>query len=315
MLQENASTTTATEIIRTGTHEKLRGAGARGISLWRDYLTLTKPEITFLVTISAFAGFILGSTQSLDGWKLLALLVGVALTSGGVGVLNHYLEYELDAMMRRTANRPLPAGRIPLNRAKLFGVFLVVAGVGLLCPLTNPLTGVLSALTVVLYLFVYTPLKRKTTYNTLIGTIPGALPALGGWTAASNNLEWGGWSLFLILACWQMPHFLSLAWMYRKDYGRARYAMLPVVEPDGKSTAFQTLAFTALLIPISILPTLLGITGWIYLTGALVSGIWFLVPAIAFFKSRSVQDARRVLMGSVYYIPLITAFIVIDYFV
>jgi protoheme IX farnesyltransferase len=285
------------------------------VPAWRDYLTLTKPEISFLVTLSAFAGFLLGSQDGIDGWRLLITLVGVVLTSGGVGVLNHYLEHELDGQMRRTACRPLPAGRVSPGAARIFGVLLVSAGVGLLCPLTNPLTGVLAALAVVLYLFVYTPLKRKTKYNTMIGTVPGALPALGGWTAATGNLEAGGWSIFLILAFWQMPHFLALAWMYRKDYGRARYAMLPVVEPDGRSTAFQTLLFTVLLVLVSLLPTLIGLTGWIYLTGALFAGGWFLLPAISFYRTRSVQDARSVLMGSVRYVPLLTVFIVIDHFV
>lgn len=167
---------------------------------FRDYLELTKPEISFLVGISALAGFLLGA-ETID-WPLLAVtLVGTVLTAGGVGALNHYLEIDFDAMMRRTANRPLPAGRVAPNHARTFGYVLVTAGVGLLCPLTNPLTGTLAALTVVLYLWVYTPLKRATKYNTLIGTIPGALPALGGWTAATNNLHGGGWAIFLILEC------------------------------------------------------------------------------------------------------------------
>ena len=281
----------------------------------RDYWALTKPEISFLVTISAFAGFLLGSPGGLDGWLLLFTLVGVALTSSGVGVLNHYLERDLDAQMRRTATRPLPAGRVKATDAKIFGAVLVLSGIGLLCPLTNPLTGVLGTLSVVLYLFVYTPLKRKTKYNTLIGTIPGALPALGGWTAATGGLGWGGIAWFFILVLWQMPHFLSLAWMYRKDYGRARYAMLPVVEPDGASTVGQTLLFTILLFFAGMLPTFVGSAGWIYFTGAFGAGVWFAVPAFAFYRTRSTQDARRVLMASIRYLPMLVVFLVVDWLV
>ncbi len=273
---------------------------------------LTKPEISFLVTMSAFAGFLLGSPEGLAWGTLAVLLVGVGLTSGGVGVLNHYYEHRLDEQMRRTADRPLPAGRIRPEAARLFGFVLVTAGVGLLCPLTNPLTGVLAAVTVVLYLYVYTPLKRKTKYNTLIGTVPGALPALGGWTAATGEIGAGGVLWFLILAFWQMPHFLSLAWMYRKDYGRARYAMLPVVEPDGRSTAGQTLLFTGLLVAVSALPTVIGVTGPLYAAGALAAGVWFLVPAVRFYRSRSTQDARAVLMASIRYVPLLVLLIIAD---
>ncbi len=279
----------------------------------RDYLVLTKPEITFLVTISALAGFVLGSPGGIDAWRLVVTLVGVALSSAGGCVLNHYLERDLDAEMRRTMDRPLPAGRIAPARAAAFGSLLVMAGVGLLCPLTNPLTGVMAAVTVALYLFVYTPLKRKTTWNTLAGTVPGALPALGGWTAATGNLHWGGWTIFAILVAWQMPHFLALAWMYRKDYGRARYAMLPVVEPTGRTTTRQTLFFSIVLFAAGVTPVWAGVAGWLYLSGALALGAWFMVPVTAFYRSRSVPDARRVLKATIYYIPALVVFIVLDH--
>lgn len=280
-----------------------------------DYASLAKPEITFLVTLSAMAGFLLGTPGEIDGWRLAATMLGVALTSGGSGALNHVLEHRLDADMKRTAGRPLPMGRISPAAATVFGVVQIAAGVGMLCPLVNPLTGVLAAFTVVLYVFVYTPLKRKTKYNTLIGTLPGALPALGGWAAATGNIAWGGWTWFLILAIWQMPHFLSLAWMYRKDYGRARYAMLPVVEPDGRSTALQTLGFTALLLVAGVLPWAAGVAGPLFLVGSILAGCWFLRPAVAFYRTRSVPDARRVLMASIQYIPVLVALIVVDHFV
>ncbi len=278
----------------------------------RDYWTLTKPEISLLVTLSSFAGFVLGTPGPLPLGRLAATLFGVCCTAMGVGALNHYLERHLDAEMKRTAGRPIPAGRITPGRARLFGAALVAVGVGTLCPLTNPLTGVLAALTVALYLFVYTPLKRKTVYNTLIGTLPGALPALGGWTAATGQLSAGGWIWFAVLALWQMPHFLSLAWMYRKDYGRARYAMLPVVDEDGTATVRQTLGFTALLAGASVLPWAIGLTGGLYLAGAVIANALFLRAAWRFYGSRSVQDARAVLMESVRYVPLLIGLILLD---
>ncbi|MFQ5571292.1 MAG: heme o synthase [Rhodothermales bacterium] len=277
-----------------------------------DYWDLTKPEITFLVTLSSLAGFLLGSPEDVNGWLLGYTLIGTALSSGGGAVLNHYLERHLDALMRRTAHRPLPAGRLSPRVALPFGLVLIVTGIATILLLVNLLTAVLAALTVALYLLVYTPLKQTTKYNTFVGSIPGALPALGGWTAATGTLGLGGWTLFAILVLWQMPHFLSLAWIYRKDYARAGYRMLPVVEPDGVSTARQTLLFTLLLVLVSTLPTVVGVTGWVYLAGALVLSVRFLLPAYAFYRSRTTHDARRVLIGSILYIPLLVVLIFVD---
>ncbi len=291
-----------------------RRAQAQTPSLLRDYWELTKPEISFLVVVSALAGFLLGAPGAIDVVVLGATLAGVGLTAGGVGMINHYIERELDAAMKRTASRPLPAGRIPEKHALYGGYALAAAGIGLLCPLTNPLTAILAGLTVVLYLYVYTPMKQRSKYNTLVGTIPGALPALGGYTAATGHLGLTGWAIFLILAAWQMPHFLSLAWMYRKDYGRAGYVMLPTVEPDGASTARQTLGFTALLLGVSLLPVVFGAAGTGYLIGVVVLGCWFLRSAWRFYRERSPQNARAVLTGSIVYIPALVALIVIDRF-
>jgi protoheme IX farnesyltransferase len=281
----------------------------------RAYLLLAKPEISSVVTLSAFAGFLLGSPGGLDGWTLLWTMIGVALCAGGVGVLNHLFERRYDAQMKRTATRPLPAGRVSPTEARRLGIVLVCVAVGLLCPLVNVLTAVIAALTAVLYLFVYTPLKRRTKWNTLIGTVPGALPALGGYTAATGQLGGGGWAVFGILACWQMPHFLSLAWMYRKDYARGDYAMLPVVEPEGDSTAGQMVGFAAVLVPVSVLPTLVGSAGWIYGVGVVPLGLWFLWTTIAFHGERTGQKARRVLKASVLYIPALVALLMVDWFV
>ena len=281
----------------------------------QDYLVLAKPEISSVVTLSAFAGFLVGSPAGLDGSVLFWAMLGTALCAGGVGMLNHVLERRYDARMKRTAARPLPAGRVDPDAARRMGLLLVCLAVGLLCPLVNALTAILAALTAVLYLFVYTPLKRVTKWNTLIGTVPGALPALGGYTAATGHLGTGGWAMFGILACWQMPHFLSLAWMYRKDYERGDYAMLPVVEPEGDSTAAQMIGFAALLVPVSVLPVLTGAADWIYGVGVVPIGLWFLWTTITFNGERTGQKAKRVLKASVLYIPALAALLLVDWFV
>jgi protoheme IX farnesyltransferase len=278
----------------------------------RDWLMLTKPEITFLVTISALAGFVLASPDGIDGWTLFWAMVGIPLTSAGGCVMNHWLERDLDGEMKRTAGRPLPTGRIRPEAGAWFGLLLIGAGLGILCPLTNPLTGVLAAVTVVLYLFVYTPLKRKTSLNTLVGTLPGALPVLGGWTAASGTLGPAGWALFAVLVCWQMPHFYSLAWMYRKDYDRAGYVMLTVSDESGQKTSRHMLVWTLAMIGFSVLPVALGAVGLWYAAFAVVLGAWFLRPVLEFRRDRSAARARVVLKASVMYIPLLLGAIVMD---
>lgn len=285
------------------------------MEVFKDFLVLAKPEISSVVTLSAFAGFLIGSPTGIDGWLLLWSMLGTALCAGGVGMLNQVFERTYDAQMKRTAERPLPAGRVDPKIARRVGILLVCGAIGLLCPLVNALTAFLAALTVGLYLFVYTPLKRVTKWNTLIGTVPGALPALGGYTAATGHLGAGGWAVFGILAFWQMPHFLSLAWMYRKDYARGDYAMLPVVEPKGDSTAAQMMGFAALLIPVSVVPTLVGAAGWIYGVGVVPLGLWFLGTTIAFDEERTGQKARRVLKASVVYIPVLVTLLMVDWWI
>ncbi len=292
--------------------DALTAGSASTSRLVRDFFELTKPEITFLVALSSVAGFVLAPTDLFDARAFLFLVIGVCLTSGGASTLNHWLERENDARMRRTMRRPLPAGRVSPNAARNFGCVLVAAGVGILCPLTNPLTGVIAVATALIYLLVYTPLKQHSTWNTLIGTIPGALPALGGWTAATGSIGWGGAAVFGILAAWQMPHFLSLAWMYRKDYERAGYVMLPVAEPDGGSTVRQTLFYTIALVLVSLAPLVLGLSEWLYGIGAAGLGIWFLAASVAFYRSRSVQDARRVLRVSIAYVPALVFVMLLD---
>jgi len=279
-------------------------------SLLRDYISLTKPEITFLVTLSALAGFVLASAGDIDGWTLFWTLVGIPLVSAGGAALNHLSEIEFDAVMKRTSARPLPAGRILPGQARYFGYGLIVVGLSILCPLANPLTGVLAAISICLYLYVYTPLKRITPYNTLVGTIPGALPALGGWTAATGNFGAGGWAIFAVLVFWQMPHFMSLAWMYRKDYQRAGYRMWTIGDTEGRLTSGLMIGFTILMILSSLIPAALLLTGPVYLGGAILLAVWFTFPVIFFARTKSVGDARKVLMATVYYIPLLLFLII-----
>ena len=277
-----------------------------------DYMSLIKPEITFLVTISAFAGYLMASTESFDPFLVVALLGGVVLSSSGGAALNHYVERDFDKQMKRTGNRPLPAGRITPFAALVFGGLLSVAGVAILLVFTNLLTAFLAGLTIVLYVLLYTPMKRRTKYNTLIGTIPGALPALGGWTAATGGLGLGGWVIFSILLIWQLPHFFALAWMYRKDYDRAGFQMLPVVEPDGQSTANQVLLASAVLLVLCLLPSFFGLAGTIYMAGSIGVSAWLLWESIRFYKSRSNLAARRVLKASVFHIPVIVMLLIVD---
>ncbi len=283
-------------------------------TLLADYISLTKPEITFLVTLSALAGFILASSGNIDGWTLFWTLLGIPLVSAGGAALNHVSEIDFDATMKRTAARPLPSGRILPEHARYFGYGLIVLGLSVLCPLANPLTGVLAAVSVSLYLYVYTPLKRITPYNTLVGTIPGALPALGGWTAATGGFGPGGWAIFAVLLFWQMPHFMALAWMYRKDYQRAGYRMWTIGDEEGNLTSALMIGFSILMILSSLAPAALSLTGPIYLAGAILLAFWFAFPVIHFSKTRSVQDAKKVLMATVYYIPLLLLLIIADRF-
>jgi protoheme IX farnesyltransferase len=291
---------------------KRRHVGSEARTRISDYWDLAKPEITFLVGISSLAGFFLASGSSVDSGLLMSTLVGVILTSAGGGVLNHVIERELDAKMRRTANRPLAALRVSPLGASLAGGMLVVSGVLLLLVLVNPVTSMLAALTVCGYLYVYTPMKTRSHYNTLVGCLPGALPALGGWTAATGSIGVGGLALFAILFVWQMPHFLSLAWMYRKDYERAGFAMLPVLEPDGKSTGLQTFAFTVAVVVLSLVPFVTGLAGLTYLVGVVAIGAYFLSASVKFRRSLSNSAARKVLLASVVYVPVLVAVILLD---
>ena len=278
----------------------------------RDWLELTKPRITGLVLVTAGVGYALGSAGPVDPVGLVELLIGVALSSAGAGALNQVVERDVDARMRRTMNRPLPAGRIEVNLAFVFGLALSLAGVAWLAARGNLLTGWLAGATIVLYVGAYTPLKRRTSLNTLVGGIPGALPPVMGWTAASGTIELGSLVLFAILYLWQMPHFLAIAWMFREDYAGAGFRMLPAVDGDGPWTGRLAALYAAALVPVSLAPTALGIAGAAYFAAALVLGAGLVACALGMVRSRERPPARRLLLASVTYLPLLLVVLVLD---
>jgi protoheme IX farnesyltransferase len=277
-----------------------------------DYVELTKPGVTGLILFSTLVGFYLGSTQELQLLLLVHTLLGTALVAGGTAALNQVWEREADGKMWRTRNRPLPAGRLSPVRALCFGVTLSVAGVLYLGWKTNWLSALLALLTLASYLFLYTPLKTRTPLCTLVGAFPGAIPPLIGWVAVRGEITLTAWVLYGILFFWQFPHFLSIAWLYRDDYARASIAMLPVVEPDGHSTSRQILFYCAALLPLSLVPTWLGVTGTIYFIGTLILGIGFLYFAVRMGLAKSKMEARRLLQASVIYLPLVYGLMLLD---
>ncbi len=283
------------------------------------YLEITRPRITFMVMLTTAAGFVLsqGAQGASGGGPLpLALffhaLVGTGLVASCSSALNQVIEREHDAKMRRTEERPLPAGRLDPDRALAFSVALGVGGLVYLALAVNLLTALLGAVTLVAYVFVYTPLKRVTSFATVVGAAPGAMPPVMGWAAFSGHLGAGAWALFGILFFWQLPHFLSIAWMYRSDYARAGYPMLPVLEPDGASTARQAVLWAAALVPLSLVPSALGLTGMVYAVGASVLGLGYLAASITFGRRRTGTSGRRLLLASVLYLPGILAVMLAD---
>ncbi len=282
----------------------------------REYVELTKPRITWLILMSTGVGYYFGHNHAWTGWPDAILLfhtvLGTGLIASGAAALNQWYERKSDSLMRRTAERPIPSGRLTANRALLFGTGLAVAGFLDLVLGVNPLTGFLGALTLGAYLFAYTPLKQRSHLSTVIGALPGAVPPLMGYAASYGALTPEAWTLFAILFVWQFPHFLAIAWMYREDYARAGIRMLPVVEPDGMSTARQIVLYASTLIPVSLFPVLLGMSGKIYLIGALLLGMWFLYTGVRVAFDRTNVRARQVLLASVIYLPMIYGLMVFD---
>ena len=270
-----------------------------------DFVSLAKPRLNLLVVASALAGYVMAGGEMLDAIRVICTVAGTALVAGGASALNQVIERVPDSMMRRTRLRPMPDGRLQPFEAVAFGMTLVLAGLALLAAGVNLLSAAVALTTLLTYAVIYTPLKRRTSFATVIGAIPGALPPVIGWAAARGSLSQGAWVLFAIVFLWQLPHFLAIAWMYREDYARAGFPMLPVIEPDGRSTARQAVFYCAALLPVSLAPTLLGMANTVYFASALGLGLLFLVLTLKFARTRAVADARRLFFGSIIYLPIL----------
>ena len=279
---------------------------------FQGYIELTKPNITIMIVISTALGYYLGANGLLRLDILAWTLIGSALVSSGAGALNHYAEERTDRLMNRTRSRPIPTGLITPKNTMQFGIILTLIGTMVLYVIVNQITAILALVTALLYLFIYTPLKRITWLNTSIGAIPGSLPPVGGWVAATGELDPEAWVLFAILFFWQHPHFFAIAFMCRDDYERAELKMLPVMESDGIRTNRQIMWHSLLLIPVSIMPFHMGLLGPIYLWGAIIIGILYLFSGIPLIKNYSLKNATLLLRASVIYLPALFIIIILD---
>jgi protoheme IX farnesyltransferase len=286
----------------------LPAAGTRS----RDFVALAKPRLNMLVVASTLAGYAMADGEPLGVLRVAGLLLGTGLVAGGASAFNQVIERDLDALMRRTRTRPLPGQRLQPIEGLLFGSAITLAGVLLIVAASNPLAGAVALATLVTYVAIYTPLKRRTSLGTVIGAIPGALPPIIGWAAVSGELTLKAWVLFGIMFLWQLPHFLAIAWMYRDDYARAGFPMLPVIEPDGRSTGRQAVVYAAALVPFSLAPTLMHMTGDLYFAGALLLGLAFLWLTFRFARSRAMKEARSVFFGSIVYLPVLWILMIVD---
>ncbi len=276
------------------------------------YCDLFKARLTFLVLLTTLVGFYLGFRGPVDYVLMMHTLLGTALVAAGASALNQLLEREYDAKMRRTQSRPLPSGRLQPQSVLIVGGACAGSGLIYLAFAVSQLTSLIGAISLVSYLFIYTPLKRVTWLNTAVGAVPGALPPLMGWTAARGEASSQGWALFAIVAFWQLPHFLAIAWIYREEYARAGFKMLPVIDPQGHRTGRQTVSHALGLLPVSLCPFLFKLTGPVYLVGALVLGLVFLWYAVQFSRQLTVLRARQLFYASILYLPLLLAVMVLD---
>ena len=270
-----------------------------------DYIALTKPRLNVLVVATSAAGYYLGTSAPLNMANMAAAVAGTALVAGGAAALNQVYERDTDALMRRTRMRPLPDGRVPPFDARMFGLLLSAAGLALLGAFVNLAATALALATLVVYLVVYTPMKRRSPMATLVGAVPGALPPLIGWVASHGHIGVGGASLFLIVFLWQIPHFMAIAWLYRDDYGKAGFPMLPVIEPDGRRTGRQAVVYAAALVPASLVPALIGLSGPVYGGVALVLGAALVWLSLRFAATRSDRSARWLFLSSIAYLPIL----------
>ncbi len=289
-----------------GARESTRSRGS-------DFLALTKPRLNFLVLLTTAAAYRLGVQEGTSALTMMHTLVGTALVAGGASALNQVWERESDKLMRRTRMRPLPDARLEPAHARFFGWTLSLLGLIELAVFVNVLSSAVALLTLASYVWFYTPLKFRTSLSTIVGALPGALPAVIGWSAATNSLSLEGWVLFGIVFMWQMPHFLAIAWMYRDEYARAGIQLLPVIQPDGRSTGRQAVLYTAGLIPISLMPTLIGLSTPYYLAGAVVLGAIMMVFSLEFAVTRTKDSARRLFLSSILYLPILWGLLVWDH--
>lgn len=296
----------------TSTFSNPSGSTASLRSRIEDFYELTKPRLSFLSVITAIVGY-LSANPSRDLGVLISLLVGTSLAAGGAAVLNQWLERDADAKMARTRDRAIPAGRIHPFHALIYGLSLSIVGCTILYIGANSLAGVLTVLTIVTYVLLYTPLKQLTIWNTVIGAIPGALPPLIGWAAAEGQISMLGWILFAILFLWQMPHFFAIAWTYRKDYAQGGFVMLSNADENGRKVALQAFVFCLALIVSSLLPVLSGEASWIYGMIAIAVGIYIIRPAISFLQvSQRDTAARKLFFASIFYLPALLLPLVLD---
>jgi protoheme IX farnesyltransferase len=277
-----------------------------------DFLALTKPRLNSLVVVTAAIGYYLGGGDSLVVTSLVGAVAGIALVAGGAAGLNQIYERDTDSVMRRTRLRPLAAQRIAPAEAAIFSIGLVATGLVTIAATSNALAAFLALLTVISYNVVYTPMKRRSQLATLVGAVPGALPPMIGWVAASGALTLEAWALFAIVFVWQIPHFMAIAWLYRDDFGRAGFPLLPVVQPDGGSTARQAVMFSLVLVPVSLAPYFLRIAGPAYAVGAVAAGVGLLWLAISFARHRLDDRARLLFLGSITYLPLVCGMLLAD---
>ena len=276
-----------------------------------DFVVLAKPRLNFLVVGSTLAGYVMGGGDTSNVVRLVCTLAGTGLVAGGASAFNQVIERRPDALMRRTRLRPLPDGRLLPRESLVFATLMSVAGLAMLAAGANLLSAAVAFATLVTYAAIYTPLKLRSSFATVIGAIPGALPPVIGWTAARGDLSQGAWVLFGILFLWQLPHFLAIAWIYRDDYERAGFPMLPVIEPDGRSTGRQAVLYCAALLPLSLTPALIGMTGTGYFAGALAITLLFLALTMRFAWTRTIADARRLFFGSIIYLPILWVLMIV----
>ena len=297
--------TVAMESTQTGTRSARSG-------YIRDLVELVKARLTLLVLLTTAVGFYLGADSPINFAALLHTVFGTAAAAAGAAALNQWWEYKLDALMHRTRSRPVPTGRMRPRDAVILGAALSIFGVAYLAFVCNALSAALAAITIIIYIFAYTPLKRVSTFNTALGAVPGALPPMIGWAAARGTLNAGAWMLFAILFFWQLPHFFAIAWMYRDDYARAGFQMISSDDRTGERSASQSVFFCMLLFIVAGLPAFLGIATVFYLLAELVLGGVFIAVAMRFLKTRATSDARRLFITSIIYLPLLLGALVLS---